>query len=823
MSTIIGFVSSPTKHSQVPSNCKVSVEGSRVVLSDDTSSRVFVQKQEFNTVIESDNFTPVIDKVNSGGSVRVISFGSEYSTPTIPQIKEWSIQFIHGRYPKNNSTSIPVAAGLVYDKDLLDFLALKSGRSENFEFVETTTVYDAEDLIDFSFERFRRFKESVFVLHVGNEPFFEWIVVPRVDAFVPTPSIAGLPPNEKLIFILKQFPSIPDAGIERFRKMSNAFKIISDSFADVQTYWICHLAKDVTLKSNAALFRIVNYISDALKNGKHSIPRSQLFVNRPPDPVYNDPDFTDAISETHLNDVQRREAQREERQLNRELRLGNFKDSDYSDNYNDDDDYDNFQGRGNGSARRSPQFKKFGLDTSSSTFGSDSDDELNNKRRDKDGASRTSKNSRSPSRKGGKSARSGKGGNLSADEDDNKSSKNSKGGKGASPGSMKGKGQDDNSNDEADNKMPEFYRALNNGEFSITDDSESDDESDDESKQRKNRILNRKAGGSDKKKRRRKHHNDKNKMQIDASKAVTDDNLEEEDMEALRQKQQDDEIAAMRANRKTPKKKKKRKAAASPKESENEKSKKKDKADDEENEEAVNEEAVNEEARMKIQAFKERRRQKLKEKQEKEKAKQEKKKKAGDEQSNQNEKLSPKERFLRKMKQLQSRQAALNEDEYEYEEEEEEEDQKKAAAKKRQKLQRQYFKYQALAYEATRKAKDNNSEMDELYNLDEKVLNKIDKLEERRKLRETDIMKLKTKLSEKKKQHESNLEEIKDIRSSFLKLHEENVQKRTARAANNKCMQIRGPKNPEYERAKKLLELEILRVQNEIKEIKRRI
>lgn len=326
-SSIIGIVAPPEKTLPVPSNCKVTQEGNKIVLTDDTASRPFILKHEFSTIMN--NFPDVMDKVTSNDNLRIISLGSEYSTPTITQIKEWSIQLLNQRLKGKANSPTQISAGLVYDKDVLDFMSLTNKKTPCFELVDVDDLNSAIDLIDFSFEKFKRFKESVYVLHIGSDPFFEWIVVPRVDSFDQRPSLTGLPPNEKLIFILKQFPTLSEQGIStslnRFRNISNIFRLVLDTFLDVKTLWVCHIAKDVKLKSNAALFRIAGYISEINTDFRDvQIDRSGLFQlksNEEEEIDFNGLNPEIFEQSIRMTEEQRQEAEAEEEMLKQMLSM----------------------------------------------------------------------------------------------------------------------------------------------------------------------------------------------------------------------------------------------------------------------------------------------------------------------------------------------------------------------------------------------------------------------------------------------------------------------------------------------------------------------
>ena len=86
--SMVGIISPPEKTSPVPSNCIITQEGNQIILTDDTASRPFVRRQQFTEVTNS--FTNIINQIPDQESMRIISFGTEFSTPNITQIKEWS-------------------------------------------------------------------------------------------------------------------------------------------------------------------------------------------------------------------------------------------------------------------------------------------------------------------------------------------------------------------------------------------------------------------------------------------------------------------------------------------------------------------------------------------------------------------------------------------------------------------------------------------------------------------------------------------------------------------------------------------------------------
>ena len=328
MSQIIGLVTKATKPISSKSNCKISKEGQNIVLTDDTPARPFIQKHSFANI--ATDFNGVIQKIPSQGSMRVISICSEYSTPTVKDIREYSMQMIMQRIPPNSNDPTPISVGLVYDANVFDFVNIEGGRTEDLELLEAENIYEALDLIEFSFERFKRFRECMFVLHVGyDDAFFEWVIVPSADSFVPTPSMAGLAPNEKFIFILKSFPTLNAKSFERYANLTNVFRLVCDTFLDIPTLWIIHFAKQVTFKSNASLIKISEYINDASKVHFDIRVRSNLFHVKP----FDDLPF-DIMSEmTFLNELQREEALREQRKLQNALMKSGLVNINFDDTY----------------------------------------------------------------------------------------------------------------------------------------------------------------------------------------------------------------------------------------------------------------------------------------------------------------------------------------------------------------------------------------------------------------------------------------------------------------------------------------------------------
>lgn len=285
-SQVAALISAPARSSGIPSNCKVSSKGNQVVLLDETSTKPFTQRGNFNTIVTS--ISDILGKVPATGNYRVISLCSEFSCPTIAQIRNECHNLLRLRFPKKgNEQPFPIGVGFVYDDEVIDLLSTTNEPQDAFDMIEAFEYVEAADLLECGLDKLRRIRDSVFVLRIGLNPFFEWVIVPKVDLFVQSPSMNGLPPNEKLIFILRQMPNVPDTLVQRFRNLSGVFRLIEDSFADIPTSWICHIATNVTLKSNASLLKVAQSITSGYTH-KFNAYRSDLFYVRQDDEIESD-------------------------------------------------------------------------------------------------------------------------------------------------------------------------------------------------------------------------------------------------------------------------------------------------------------------------------------------------------------------------------------------------------------------------------------------------------------------------------------------------------------------------------------------------------
>lgn len=275
MNAVVATICTPTKKISFPSNCLLNYENNVLTMKDDTSTKPFEQHSRFDSISES--FESFLERIPANGKFRLVSFCSEFSIFTAQEIKDYCLKMAIHRFPPNTKGSQFLSVGFVYESGVRDFLSVDEKQNPNFELIETFDTAELTDLLNCGLEKLRRIKDSVFVLHISNDNnLFEWVVIPKTDSYIPSPSIAGLPTNEKFFYILNLLNTLNDQSFERFRKLSSIFRLVCDSFSDVQTLWVFHIARDTTFKSNATLCKVSSMLLES-NNKKFVCPRCELF------------------------------------------------------------------------------------------------------------------------------------------------------------------------------------------------------------------------------------------------------------------------------------------------------------------------------------------------------------------------------------------------------------------------------------------------------------------------------------------------------------------------------------------------------------------
>lgn len=302
MSAVVATVGPPTKKIGFPSNCLLSYTSNILTMTDDTTKRPFEQKAQFDAI--APNFESFLTRVPPYGKFRVVSFCSEYSILTASKIKDYCLKLALTRFQPNMRDSQFVSMGFVYDSSVRDFLSIEDTNSQLFEMIETFDSSEMIDLLECGLEKLRRIKDSVFVLRIGtNDNFFEWVIIPKTDSYVPSPSMAGLPPNEKLFYILNLLGTVNEQAVQRFQRSSSIFRLISDSFTDVPTFWVFHIAEDSTLKSNATLCKVASMLSKVKNLQLNCHPTNIYYIRNEED----ENNLSSAASEEYLKSLSQEE------------------------------------------------------------------------------------------------------------------------------------------------------------------------------------------------------------------------------------------------------------------------------------------------------------------------------------------------------------------------------------------------------------------------------------------------------------------------------------------------------------------------------------
>jgi hypothetical protein len=305
MNIDVAFVG-PSFKPTIVSNCDITFKGNEVILGDNTGGRPFAQSCLFASV--ATDFADIYSSVSKTSSFRLISLCTSFSVPDVGAILEECQRFAEHRFPAGKSEKLKapllLSLGFVHENDVDDFLSIEDCRASTLEQIETYHFTELTDLIEVGLDQLRRIKESVFVLRIEGSSFFEWIIVPRVDSFFPSPSIIGLPANHKFLFVIKALSSMPPIIAQRYARQSRIFSMISDSFSVTQTFWAFHFANEVTFKSNASLLTIHSWLTGTKTQKIAAIP-VQIFSLRVKEaPSISDYSHSSCVTEEGRQDLE---------------------------------------------------------------------------------------------------------------------------------------------------------------------------------------------------------------------------------------------------------------------------------------------------------------------------------------------------------------------------------------------------------------------------------------------------------------------------------------------------------------------------------------
>ena len=282
MSKLGAFICNPeeiySKGGLKPSfnGCTIELNNKIITIDDKTSTENFAQELEFDEIY--DVFDDFIMECPENFPNRVISLCNDYSLPPTQEIIEICVKFARFFMHADREEEFTISTGLVHNDYIQDLISLESNtKVQTFEAIPVYHVSEAVDLIESSIEGMKRLKDALFVLHIQKQSFFfEWVIIPRCDLYVDGALIPNLPATQRVLFVFKKLASLKNPQFEHFRKQSLAFRLISDSFADIETAWIGHIHSSAKLLANAAVFNFLRCV-DPQHNYHFEPNRSELF------------------------------------------------------------------------------------------------------------------------------------------------------------------------------------------------------------------------------------------------------------------------------------------------------------------------------------------------------------------------------------------------------------------------------------------------------------------------------------------------------------------------------------------------------------------
>ncbi|EAY04655.1 hypothetical protein TVAG_227720 [Trichomonas vaginalis G3] len=268
-------------------SCQISADGNAVTIEDSTTGEKFAITRNFDQVF--DHFQDILMECPEKETNRLISLCSSNSKFTPEQILETCIQFARYYIPPEGEKEFLISSGLVFDKNVIDYFALDNSKVKEFESIPIYHISEAVDLISTALEDRKSFENSLFVFRIEcQEFFFEWVIIPNVDQ-KNSDFVLDLPSNQKIVFYLRKIASIMQNSFDHFRRESSCFRLIADTFVDINTTWVAHLNPYAKLASNAAIFNVLNASTEPLKN-KFTCQRSELFAQHKENFDLNDDD-----------------------------------------------------------------------------------------------------------------------------------------------------------------------------------------------------------------------------------------------------------------------------------------------------------------------------------------------------------------------------------------------------------------------------------------------------------------------------------------------------------------------------------------------------
>ena len=282
MACIAAYIRDPASRNgaigEVHKGCEITVSGNVLTVGDKTGGQLFTQELECDK--DFDVFDDFITDTPDESTSRMISLCSESSVFSPEEIRDNCVKFVRYFLPEDSSNDerrFSISAGLVLNDGVKDFMSLSNKTAKKFEAIPVQQVEEAVDLIRTSLDGMKKLRESLFVLRISCQNyFFEWVIIPKVDTYIEGSTFGTLPTCHKVLFAIKKVNSINPQGFEHFRNSCAAFRLISDSFVDVDTQWVGHFDENSKLLSNASIIKFLK-CARAFEDRGFAPKKSELF------------------------------------------------------------------------------------------------------------------------------------------------------------------------------------------------------------------------------------------------------------------------------------------------------------------------------------------------------------------------------------------------------------------------------------------------------------------------------------------------------------------------------------------------------------------
>ena len=239
---------------------KITVDGKTLTIADDSTLMSFTKTYQIDGIFT--NFEDFINSIQINENAQhIISFYSSYNIPNLETIKFQMTEILKKFYPIQ-TIHVFFGFGLVREPFVYDYLNPCIDKTK-FELIPTEKLNEALDLLELAFDTLSQFNNSVLVFRLGHTHFLEYVIVPNANTPIKEQSPLGLSSNLKLVFFLRKSSFLSKRSFENQRKLFSSIRLISDSFAGIETKWIANITDNAPLVSNVELMKICDFFQNS--------------------------------------------------------------------------------------------------------------------------------------------------------------------------------------------------------------------------------------------------------------------------------------------------------------------------------------------------------------------------------------------------------------------------------------------------------------------------------------------------------------------------------------------------------------------------------